>query len=98
MLTELKRVRARIAKGWCRGSSAKDSLGFEVSAFNDQAVQFCLLGAIYREGASPVIPVLAELINAKRGCPFLAEFNDTTNKQAVLELLDEAITKCSGDK
>jgi hypothetical protein len=47
----LQRARARIAtpETWCQGTNAKDDTNHMVSSCSDEAVQWCLFGALIRE-------------------------------------------------
>ena len=42
----------RISKGWCQGSSAEDADGRGVGASEDEAVAWCLWGALLAVGAT----------------------------------------------
>ncbi len=96
--------RARIERGWCQGTYARDDDGVQVYAedLDYPGLSFCALGAIGEqisrcEGAALI---LANHIPKDRRYPLNARsvswFNDdpSTTKEDVLALYDRAIAAC----
>lgn len=42
----LRRARALVARGWCRGALARNRFGFRVSPYSRRAVSWCASGAL----------------------------------------------------
>jgi hypothetical protein len=90
----LRRVRDRIEKQWCSGSSAKTHSGEACFPRDSQACYWCAVGAIYKL-SNPALRyrmrgVMEKLAQAQHQ-KSLAEVNDQLGQAAVLALYDLAI-------
>lgn len=86
----LRDARARICQGWCQGHLAEDRNGREVVPNADDAVRWCLLGAIDTNEAEEMIRALLH----HRGIDWgVSRWNDAMEREQedVLALFDEAI-------
>ena len=45
-----QRAAARVERGWCQNAMARVKDGCEVSAFDEDAVEWCMMAAILKEG------------------------------------------------
>lgn len=92
-LEHLKRMRGLLASGWTQGALARDRNGHEVSETSDNAVSFCIAGAMYRSARGLIrlwsIHHALREVNADE----IASWNDARNRtqSEVLALIDRAI-------
>lgn len=80
----LRKAAALVRKGWCKGSPARDSLGLVVGPLDEDAVEFCAIGAIQRvcraltaDGAWEARRALREVIGME-----IAPWNDGIARDA----------------
>ena len=94
MIKVLKKIKARIERGWTRGAYARDAQGFSCHGGAQEAVCWCLEGAIRAEGSENLVRILLR--------PYVDDivpFNDSHSKEEVLAVLDAAIAdQASGKK
>jgi hypothetical protein len=101
-LEVLKKARALISKpeNWCKGTTALDERGQNVSSDSDFACRWCMWGSLRRIDPSDThLYAISRLLNAetcrRTGITSHISFNDlpeTTHEQ-VLEVMDAAIEK-----
>jgi len=101
----LRGMRSKIEQGWTQGCSARNRDGHAVVAYSDDACQWCLIGSISAQAMvnsifvsrTSAYRILIELLQNRNEKPDLAFFNDAEGrtKEAVLELIDEAISVAS---
>lgn len=88
-------ARALIAKGWCRGTAAKDKANRPVPVGDPAACKFCSVGALWR--VSPhelygVFDTTTKLLSSLTPDQNIAGFNDSKrNKRDVLRIFDKVI-------
>ena len=92
----LKKARALIAKGWCRGAYAKTKTGRRTSRLDKDACRFCSLGAIHRaigpRGKAGQFERATDALLGVIGDKAIPSWNDSqTNKRPVLRAFDRAI-------
>jgi hypothetical protein len=91
----LRRAKALIKKGWCKGSFARDKNGMGVPFNSPQAVKFCMLGAVYRAAGSSSNNLATDLyhILCKVMPNTVSYFNDKfgRKKSQILAKFDQAI-------
>lgn len=94
----LREVRARLDKGWCQRSLARDSAGHAVDLSSKRAVSFCMIGAIWSTTASlserdALCERLRSSLPKKTRATSVSQFNDmsTTTKRKVLNVVDRAL-------
>jgi hypothetical protein len=99
----LIRARAFIERGWCRFMGAQDAAGNICDARNDQAVRWCVLGALvaagmpYTQSDRSLLPHPAILrLAATIGEPIAAFNNRQETVEPVLAAFDAAIA--AGDR
>ena len=94
LLTE---ARARIARGWTQGASARDVTGSVTRAWAEEAVCWCAMGAVAcrDDDWTTAEPAWAALRAAVGGETWVSEWNDAPGRtQAdVLALYDRAIER-----
>lgn len=95
----LAAARARIAQGWCQGVPARSAQGAETDADADDAVSWCIYGALakadcdvggqHHEHSANIIRHAVQ----RHGTMFVSQWNDNPARtQAdVLKLFDDAI-------
>ncbi len=99
VLNLLREGRARIVRGWTKGSFARNRSGRLVLSWHVDAKKWCAMGALNAEGP-PFGNVQAALDFLSRVLPrnlgSVDVFNDApeTTKQDVLDLYDRAIALC----
>ena len=84
---ELRRVRARLERGWTKGALAGDAEGTPVSPTSPLAVSWCLLGAMVVEDISQrcIEALYCEVAS-------VTDFSDAQESvEPVLALIDRAI-------
>lgn len=88
----LKGARALIEKGWCQGRYATDTNGAPASERSDNAVCFCISGALFRLGAGAGAPA-SYAVRAAIDYAYLVAWNDKRGrtKEQVLAAFDKAI-------
>ena len=80
---------------WTQGWFAKNARGENVNSFSENAVCFCVLGALDRTHNST--PAVKDILN--RHLPLehnISSFNDTHTHPEVLALFDAAIAELEG--
>lgn len=79
---------------WTKGADARNSRGESVPYMAETACKFCILGAIFRvaEMHNVAPEPVCDAISAHLGEYSIADFNDTRNHWAILQLLDTAIS------
>jgi len=95
----LKNTRATILEGWCKGVSARDKQGNEVSSHSAGACQWCLSGALSKSVASDdEFTRVRSTIYTIIGDHGLASFNDSprTTREMVIEAIDKTIQLVEG--
>lgn len=79
---------------WCRGVMACDKEGKQVKALSQEAVKWCLVGAIrycYRgEDWEPALDKLKECVKKSGFGPRITGFNDSVRWEDVKSVLEEA--------
>ena len=103
----LARARALVANPdtWTQGATARDARGRRVEPEDDEAVRFCLIGALHRACAEVVAPLgvynrasarleAASFALGKRGAVSIV--NDTEGHAGALALIDAAIQQEKG--
>ena len=90
MLESAKR-RISLPQNWCKGEQARDRQGRAVPYFSARAEQFCMAGALFREGQgfSSAWPFLNRAVGYK-GVGFVNDDSSTTHDD-VLNIYDKAI-------
>lgn len=102
VLQILRKARKLLAKGWTQRTFAKDKDGVPVTWDSQQAVCFCLGGALRRASQDAGKPYgwesACELRRALGITDAVAEWNDaeTRKQRHVLARLDRAIAKLEG--
>ncbi len=103
MIKVLRGAKKLIKKGWTKKVGAKNKQGEEVDPRSSSAYKFCLDGALYKiwydlgrpkdhyYEACKIISNITKHLYGKG----LLEFNDSTNKSKVIQVLDKAIKKVS---
>jgi hypothetical protein len=104
--TVLQEAQALVRKGWCRGAMARDSVGDAVPYLSDEAVAFCVVGALEKvllgvdKDSSPGQPSLymrlrSQAVRALTSVTGLspAAFNDTHGRtqKEILQLFSQAL-------
>ena len=90
-------ARAKIAQGWCKGTSARDVDGWPVAPRSDEACAWCIVGAVravLRITVSPCGHVFRLLAaSARTDLADLAFWNDkrSRTKKQVFAVYDDAI-------
>lgn len=94
----LRRARERLSDParWTQGAYARDADGFTTAMYDDDAVCWCLVGAISKETNILNLPWYGDgekAVNflSKQVSTLVSEFNDTHTHGEVLALLDRAI-------
>jgi hypothetical protein len=91
-VNELRAVRAIVADPahWTQGAYAKDSIGLQVTPQSNQAVCFCLAGALHKAKANYMAGRFVENLT---GIGDIIDWNDAPGRthDQVLDLLDRAI-------
>ena len=94
----LREVRARLDKGWCQRTLARDSGGNAFNLNSKHAVSFCMIGAICLTTASiserdALCERLRSSFPKKTRATSVSQFNDmsTTTKRKVLNVVDRAL-------
>jgi hypothetical protein len=91
----LEKVRELVATSWTQEAYARDAEGKELdSAFNSEAVTFCLLGACHKvegEVEGPLVKTLRQKVKEKTGRSLITAFNDSSTHEEVLAFLDGII-------
>ena len=109
---ELREVRALIEKGWAKGHFALDRIGLSVLPIDPTAVEFCLTGAVRRvlsqsrgsENPYAVRSLIKHLLDHASQVTTMGKiensisFNDATDQQQVLNLIDLALSELTGDR
>jgi hypothetical protein len=94
----LVRAKARIQRGWCQRTYARDAKGVAVFPESEQAVEWCLSGSIDADRRSSAhsqnvaFDFLGEALKQKKGV-FPTTFNDSVRrkKEDIVKLLSKAI-------
>ena len=88
--TKLRKARALIETGWCKGAFARTKSGRATKSRDSKAARWCAMGACRRVGLDTFsLSRALSLVDAGGG---LAAFNDSqTNKRPVLKLFNDAI-------
>jgi hypothetical protein len=98
----LIRARGFIERGWCRRAEARDSTGRIVDPTSEQAVAWCVLGALHAAGISgsdywnhPAIHRVVEAINGcwVSGWTICAFNNAQETVEPILAAFDRAIAE-----
>ena len=86
---DLLKVRAKIEKGWCQGSLARDADQHPVDVRAPEAVTFCVVGAVDSTIVlnCVVLNALWKTLNAEKYVGGLAQFNDAGNMTDVIAAL-----------
>ena len=96
-LEVLRAARERIAKGWTRGTAARNAAGRSVNVRDPGAVQFCAVGAIMAacDGDTDTACVIRDLFADANGLDDpVSTWNDSRRTQAdVLAAFDRAIAR-----
>ena len=95
----LYKMRTIIEKGWCQRALARDRDENVVSAYDEKATKFCLVGALsvairYNFDLRASIKArLTKIVQERWDCKELVIFNDNlfTRHEEVLELMDRAV-------
>lgn len=84
-------------RGWCVNAQARDNNGEAICATDHDAVQWCLVGAIYRAERELNYPyndqkraALASMLKAKTD-DNIGLYNDTHTKEEVIQLLQKVM-------
>ncbi len=79
---DLLKVRAKIEKGWCQGSLARDADQHPVDVRAPEAVTFCVVGAVDSTIVlnCVVLNALWKTLNAEKYVGGLAQFNDAPGR------------------
>ena len=96
LLEQLQAVRARIEKGWTKGTYARDKDGQKTYFDSPTACKWCLAGACFVEQCEEAVDYINEYLisNYYIGIPAWND-RDGRKKREVLELLDQLITTVS---
>lgn len=102
VLAVLKRARAKIVQGWCRGCYAVDSHGCSVLPQGSAACRWCAVGAIQAAAngdddmAWVAQAAVADCLST--GDMSITRFNDTqVTSEPVLDLFDRAIERLESE-
>ena len=95
-LDDLRAARALIARPehWCQGSFGRNADGLAVPANSVDAVRWCLMGALAKDGLPPRSAVTLALVAALppgQNPASLSTYNDQVTHEEVLALFDRAI-------
>lgn len=98
---DLIKARAKIEKGWCKGTEAQNENGRPVPPDSAEAVAFCIFGATPGAALPPLRTALRVRLRRPPWDPAsLADYNDRPwrTKDEVLSLFDEAIALVEKDE
>lgn len=87
-------IRKLIANGFCQKHYALDINNNSCSPFSEEAVSFCIFGAMYKTlyPDSYKMSIIQNILGNSFEDPFdIAGFNDTHTQKEVLEFLDRII-------
>lgn len=91
----LRKAKALVEKGWCRGCYAKAANGARRGRWDDDATKFCMLGALFRAvgpDSYAGFELVADILLRQTGGFRLDTFNDQQrNKRPILAAFDRAI-------
>lgn len=101
-LTDLRKAREFIERAWCKHNRAVNAQGEYTTPFESEAVAWCALGAVDAALGRYVDEDDCAVRDLARRVPFryhdrfdvlaiIANFNNDTNKEAVLTVFDAAI-------
>ena len=100
----LERARERISSSdaWCRGGLAYDRIGMLVGSLSEEAVRWCALGAMEREGvgnAEGLVDAMLLLQDAAQELGYGGVWicNDNGGHGRVMEMFDRALTEVKRD-
>ena len=101
-LDVLKAARAKLAQGWTQEMLARDWQGAEVPSHSDEALCWCMVGAIHavtqsEEERNAALLQLELSLGQGELCECVTEFNDDdgTTIEDVLALCDRAIAEAA---
>lgn len=97
-LQVLRKARALVAKGWCQGATARGRSGKPVDDESRSAVEFCVVGALWRVAGGDFVPRIRARGALKQVVgDSLISFNDAPGrkKATVLRAFDRAIAAVS---
>ena len=93
----LQTVRQKISnpQHWTKGAFARDSNGMAVMELNEEAVCWCIMGAVFacdntNDQFVDGVYIVSQLIFTM-GYPTVSSFNDSSTHEQVLSMLDAAI-------
>lgn len=98
-IAALRRIRARLKRGWCQRANALDLEGHPVGSCNPRARRWCLAGATVGECEDARIYIYRALTTGEKRYRSVIEWNDCPGRtqEDVIAMVGRAIRMAEAD-